>query len=186
MQLTKPLEYLDLLCLTSYILIKQWCRYFPYLPATTTLRKSWNMLNNDRIIMNYWQKNFTKTHDLTKYVYKHFHYPWIFPSYKFQGYRSLNLFIGELMLLYCYISSQNSYEQQGKFRRQVKAQKLWFAILEAQTETGTPYMLYKDACNRKSNQQVNRNSFLQVQSISWVINSCHNLSPWPKSNNMEL
>lgn len=49
----------------------------------------------------------------------------------------------------------NSYEQQGKFRRQVKAQKLWFAILEAQTETGTPYMLYKDACNRKSNQQVN-------------------------------
>ena len=48
----------------------------------------------------------------------------------------------------------NSYEQQGKFRRQVKAQKLWFAILEAQVETGTPYMLYKDACNRKSNQQV--------------------------------
>ncbi|XP_015767917.1 PREDICTED: ribonucleoside-diphosphate reductase large subunit-like [Acropora digitifera] len=47
-----------------------------------------------------------------------------------------------------------SYEQQGKFRRQVKAQKLWFAILEAQTETGTPYMMYKDACNRKSNQQV--------------------------------
>lgn len=46
-----------------------------------------------------------------------------------------------------------SYEQQGKFRRQVKAQKLWFAILEAQVETGTPYMLYKDACNRKSNQQ---------------------------------
>ncbi|XP_020628934.1 ribonucleoside-diphosphate reductase large subunit-like [Orbicella faveolata] len=46
-----------------------------------------------------------------------------------------------------------SYEEQGKFRRQIKAQKLWFAILEAQTETGTPYMLYKDACNRKSNQQ---------------------------------
>ena len=35
----------------------------------------------------------------------------------------------------------------------VKAQKLWYAILEAQTETGVPYMLYKDACNRKSNQQ---------------------------------
>ncbi|KAL9973373.1 hypothetical protein ACROYT_G019824 [Oculina patagonica] len=46
-----------------------------------------------------------------------------------------------------------SYEEQGKFRRQIKAQKLWFAILEAQIETGTPYMLYKDACNRKSNQQ---------------------------------
>ena len=36
----------------------------------------------------------------------------------------------------------------------MRAQKLWFAILEAQTETGTPYMVYKDACNRKSNQQV--------------------------------
>jgi ribonucleotide reductase alpha subunit len=35
----------------------------------------------------------------------------------------------------------------------VKAQKLWYAIIESQTETGTPYMLYKDACNRKSNQQ---------------------------------
>ena len=52
------------------------------------------------------------------------------------------------------VSLWNSYEEQGKFRRQIKAQKLWFAILEAQTETGTPYMLYKDACNRKSNQQV--------------------------------
>ena len=38
-------------------------------------------------------------------------------------------------------------------RKSVKAQELWFAILDAQIETGTPYMLYKDACNRKSNQQ---------------------------------
>jgi ribonucleoside-diphosphate reductase subunit M1 len=45
------------------------------------------------------------------------------------------------------------YEQEGRARRKVKAQKLWFAILEAQIETGTPYMLYKDSCNRKSNQQ---------------------------------
>ena len=45
------------------------------------------------------------------------------------------------------------YEREGRARRTVRAQKLWFAILEAQTETGTPYMLYKDACNRKSNQQ---------------------------------
>lgn len=36
---------------------------------------------------------------------------------------------------------------------QVKAQKLWYAVIESQIETGTPYMLYKDACNRKSNQQ---------------------------------
>lgn len=40
-----------------------------------------------------------------------------------------------------------------KYLRKVNAQKLWFAILEAQTETGTPYMVYKDTCNRKSNQK---------------------------------
>jgi hypothetical protein len=38
-------------------------------------------------------------------------------------------------------------------RETIDAQKLWFAIIESQTETGTPYMLYKDACNSKSNQQ---------------------------------
>lgn len=46
-----------------------------------------------------------------------------------------------------------SYEAEGRYIRQVKAQDLWFAIIESQVETGTPYMLYKDACNRKSNQQ---------------------------------
>jgi ribonucleoside-diphosphate reductase alpha subunit len=45
------------------------------------------------------------------------------------------------------------YEREGKARRQVKAQDLWFAILDSQIETGTPYMLYKDAANRKSNQK---------------------------------
>lgn len=45
------------------------------------------------------------------------------------------------------------YEKEGRARKTIKAQKLWFAVLEAQTETGTPYMLYKDTCNRKSNQQ---------------------------------
>ena len=45
------------------------------------------------------------------------------------------------------------YEAAGKARKVCKAQKLWFAILESQVETGTPYMMYKDACNRKSNQQ---------------------------------
>ena len=45
------------------------------------------------------------------------------------------------------------YESLGKAKRTIKAQELWFAILESQIETGTPYMLYKDACNRKSNQQ---------------------------------
>jgi ribonucleoside-diphosphate reductase alpha subunit len=45
------------------------------------------------------------------------------------------------------------YEQEGKFVRQVRARELWGAILESQIETGTPYMLYKDTCNTKSNQQ---------------------------------
>ncbi|AFR95612.1 ribonucleoside-diphosphate reductase large subunit [Cryptococcus neoformans C23] len=46
-----------------------------------------------------------------------------------------------------------SYERQGKGRKTIKAQKLWFAILEAQTETGVPYICYKDAANSKSNQK---------------------------------
>ncbi|KAF8003346.1 hypothetical protein HF325_002591 [Metschnikowia pulcherrima] len=45
------------------------------------------------------------------------------------------------------------YEREGRGRSTVKAQKLWYAILEAQTETGTPFMLYKDACNKKTNQK---------------------------------
>lgn len=45
------------------------------------------------------------------------------------------------------------YEREGKGRKTMKAQKLWYSILEAQTETGNPFMLYKDACNRKSNQK---------------------------------
>jgi ribonucleoside-diphosphate reductase alpha chain len=45
------------------------------------------------------------------------------------------------------------YEAEGKGRKTIKAQDLWFKILESQIETGTPYMLYKDAANSKSNQQ---------------------------------
>lgn len=45
------------------------------------------------------------------------------------------------------------YESQGKFRKQIKARELWAAIIEAQIETGNPYMLFKDAANSKSNQQ---------------------------------
>lgn len=45
------------------------------------------------------------------------------------------------------------YETEGKGRKTIKAQDLWFKILESQIETGTPYMLYKDAANSKSNQQ---------------------------------
>ena len=46
-----------------------------------------------------------------------------------------------------------SYEEQKKGRKTIKARELWEKILESQIETGTPYMLYKDAANRKSNQK---------------------------------
>ena len=45
------------------------------------------------------------------------------------------------------------YEKEGKGRQTIKAQDLWFEILESQIETGTPYMLFKDAANKKSNQK---------------------------------
>jgi ribonucleoside-diphosphate reductase alpha chain len=45
------------------------------------------------------------------------------------------------------------YEREGRGRKQVDAQKLWFKVLDSQIETGTPYLLYKDAANEKSNQK---------------------------------
>ena len=45
------------------------------------------------------------------------------------------------------------YEQDGKSRKTINARDLWFSILDAQMETGTPYLLYKDAANKKSNQK---------------------------------
>nr|KYP67812.1 Ribonucleoside-diphosphate reductase large subunit [Cajanus cajan] len=45
------------------------------------------------------------------------------------------------------------YEKEGRAKKVVQAQNLWFEILKSQIETGTPYMLFKDSCNRKSNQQ---------------------------------
>lgn len=45
------------------------------------------------------------------------------------------------------------YESEGKFRKQIKARELWAAIIDAQIETGNPYMLFKDAANSKSNQK---------------------------------
>ena len=46
----------------------------------------------------------------------------------------------------------NSYVLQNKYTKKIQARQLWFKILDSQMETGTPYMLYKDACNKKSNQ----------------------------------
>ena len=53
----------------------------------------------------------------------------------------------EFEKLYC------KYESEGKGRKTINAQELWYSILDSQIETGTPYMLYKDACNIKSNQK---------------------------------
>lgn len=45
------------------------------------------------------------------------------------------------------------YESEGRGRRTARAQEVWYSIIQNQIETGNPFMLYKDACNRKSNQQ---------------------------------
>ena len=45
------------------------------------------------------------------------------------------------------------YEKEGRGVSTIKARDLWFEIIQSQIETGVPYIVYKDACNRKSNQQ---------------------------------
>src|SRR2546430_17690524 len=45
-----------------------------------------------------------------------------------------------------FVELYTRYEKEGRARKTIKAQELWFAILESQIESGTPYMLYKDAC----------------------------------------
>jgi ribonucleoside-diphosphate reductase alpha subunit len=52
-----------------------------------------------------------------------------------------------------FVALYTQYETNGQARQTMPAQQLWFAILDSQVETGTPYMLFKDACNAKSNQQ---------------------------------
>ena len=52
-----------------------------------------------------------------------------------------------------FVKLYTKYEERGKGRKTMLARDLWFQMLDAQMETGTPYMLYKDACNLKSNQQ---------------------------------
>ena len=47
----------------------------------------------------------------------------------------------------------HKYESEGREKHKMKARDLWFKVLDSQMETGTPYLLYKDACNKKSNQQ---------------------------------
>jgi len=52
-----------------------------------------------------------------------------------------------------FVTLYERYEQEGRGKKTVEASDLWYSIVESQIETGTPYMLYKDACNRKSNQK---------------------------------
>jgi ribonucleoside-diphosphate reductase alpha subunit len=52
-----------------------------------------------------------------------------------------------------FVELYEKYEKSGKYRKQIDARVLWLQILDAQMETGTPYLLYKDACNEKSNQK---------------------------------
>ena len=52
-----------------------------------------------------------------------------------------------------FVKLYTTYESEGKFMKQVSAKKVWQMIVDAQIQTGTPYLLYKDACNAKSNQQ---------------------------------
>jgi len=52
-----------------------------------------------------------------------------------------------------FVELYEKYEKGSRIRKTVKARELWFQIMDAQMETGTPYLLYKDACNKKSNQQ---------------------------------
>ncbi len=52
-----------------------------------------------------------------------------------------------------FVALYEKYESEGRGRKTMLARDLWFQVLDAQMETGTPYMLFKDACNRKSNQQ---------------------------------
>jgi len=52
-----------------------------------------------------------------------------------------------------FVELYEQYESEGKIRKSVNARELWFKILDAQMETGTPYLLYKDSANSKSNQQ---------------------------------
>lgn len=52
-----------------------------------------------------------------------------------------------------YVALYKKYEEEGKARRQIPAREVWAAILKSQVETGTPYVLYKDAANRKTNQK---------------------------------
>lgn len=59
------------------------------------------------------------------------------------------------------------YEKEGRAKKTMPAQKLWYAILEAQTETGGPFMLYKDAANRKSHSLLDTSSLMLSTFLSY-------------------
>jgi len=70
-----------------------------------------------------------------------------------------------------FVKLYESYENEKKYRKQIKARDLWVKILEAQMETGTPYIAYKDSCNVKSNQKnlgTLKNSNLCIEILEYV------------------
>lgn len=69
-----------------------------------------------------------------------------------------------------FVKLYTKYEREGKFIKQINAQDMWFQILQSQIETGTPYMLYKDSVNKKSNQSnlgTIKSSNLCVEIMEW-------------------
>ena len=67
-----------------------------------------------------------------------------------------------------FVELYTKYENEGKGRKTMKARDLWFQIMDAQMETGTPYLVYKDAANRKSNQKIleQSNQVIYAQKLS--------------------
>ena len=92
------------------------------------------------------------------------------------------------------------YEKENRGRQTIKAQKLWYAILGAQTETGTPFMLYKDSCNNKSNQKnlvlsnlptcvvklLNILLQMKLLFVTWLPLPCHHLLKMMKKYLVQL
>lgn len=64
-----------------------------------------------------------------------------------------NFQLNYLLLVLYFLSFYVRYENEKRYKRQIKARELWGRIITSQIETGLPYMVYKDACNSKSNQQ---------------------------------
>ena len=84
-----------------------------------------------------------------------------------------------------FVELYQRYESEGKYRRQVKARELWTKICEAQIETGTPYMLYKDSCNVKSNQK-NIGTLTNSNLCAEILEICTSVNTWDSKKNKQI